>query len=130
MLIIDDNADVRGLLRMVLDGEDGIDIVGEAPDGASGILLASDCRADVIVLDVNMPVMDGLTALPSLRRAAPDAAIVVWTASATEDDVERKALALGADAFVRKAGKEPLKILHFIRGACQHDKRRRGAQRA
>lgn len=118
LLVVDDNEDVRRLLRLVLADDESIEIVGEAVNGRDGIAAARACRPDVIVLDVNMPVMDGLTALPHIRRAAPDAAIVVWTASLPGDGAEQRALELGADGFIRKAGRDPLAILEFIRTAC------------
>lgn len=118
LLVVDDNEDVRRLLRLVLDDDESIEIVGEATNGREGVSAAQACRPDVIVLDVNMPVMDGLAALPHIRRAAPNAAIVVWTASLPDDGAEQRTLELGADGFIRKAGGDPLAILEFIRTAC------------
>lgn len=121
VLVIEDNEDVRRLLRLVLADEPIVQIVGEAANGADGIVMATDLRPDIIVLDINMPVMDGLTALPDIRRAAPNAAIVVWTASVLDDRFDRKVLELGADAMLRKGSGDPLAIIEFIRAHCRGD---------
>jgi two-component system chemotaxis response regulator CheB len=118
VLVIDDNPDVRRLVRMLVEQEPAVELVGEARDGASGIRLAADTAPDLVIIDMQMPVMDGLTAIPEIRRAAPNAAIVMWSASAVDDQLEQQALGLGADAFIPKAGREPLAILDFIRAHC------------
>ena len=80
VLLADDRTGIRATLRIVLDIEDGFSVVGEAADGADTIALAGQLRPDLIVLDVNMPGMTGVQALPALRQVAPDATIVLLTA--------------------------------------------------
>src|SRR4051794_26929561 len=76
VLIVDDTPEIRGLVRLLMD-RDGHEVVGEGADGREGIELAARLNPDVIVLDVRMPNMTGLEALPIIRRSAPDAKVVV-----------------------------------------------------
>jgi len=101
VLLVDDVADLRFLLRVVLETDGAFQVVGEAGDGVAAVELASRLAPDVIVLDLSMPTMDGLEALPKLRETVPAAAIAVLSgfegariAPSTE--------ALGADAYFEK----------------------------
>lgn len=76
-LLVDDVEDIRALLRMLMQDDGRFDVVAEAADGQSAIALAERHQPDVVVLDLAMPVMDGLTALPALRSAAPGANVVI-----------------------------------------------------
>lgn len=99
-MLVDDMADIRELLRMALI-EIEVDVVGEAADGAVGVEVATRCVPDLVVLDVSMPVMDGLTALPLIRAALPTTKIVMFSASDRREWAD-SARALGADDFVEK----------------------------
>ncbi|HLF69487.1 MAG TPA: response regulator transcription factor, partial [Actinomycetota bacterium] len=100
-IIVDDNEDIRLLLKMELERDGRFEVLGEAADGLQGIMLAERTQPDVIILDLAMPVMDGLQALPELKRVCPAAKIVVLSAfSATM--VAEEALACGADTYVEK----------------------------
>jgi CheY-like chemotaxis protein len=98
----DDEPNYRSLVRVVLGtAESGYELVGEAGDGREAIDLAPALQPDVILLDVNMPGMGGIEALPHLRAALPDATIVALTTSwrsAWEDQWR----SLGGDAFIEK----------------------------
>src|SRR5215472_11975393 len=97
-LIVDDHAGVRTMVAQVLI-EGGFDIVGEAADGTQALEMAARFAPDVITLDVSMPGMDGLEALPSLRSQLPGAVIVMLTVNR---EFEKKALQDGADAYILK----------------------------
>lgn len=100
-IIVDDNEDIRLLLRMELERDGRFEVLGEAADGLQGIMLAERTQPDVIILDLAMPVMDGLQALPELKRVCPSSKIVVLSAfSATM--VAEEALACGADTYIEK----------------------------
>ena len=96
VLVVDDAANLRELLTVLLDAEDDFTVVGTAADGREAIDRAQSLSPDVILLDVAMPVMDGLAALPELRRLLPDSVIVIFTGFENED-LARRALAGGAD---------------------------------
>ncbi|HYY74726.1 MAG TPA: response regulator transcription factor [Gaiellaceae bacterium] len=103
VLLCDDCAPVRELVRLVLELE-GIDVVGEAGDGGAAIEEAGRCQPDVVLLDLSMPAMDGLEALPEIRRVAPQAKVVVLSGFDNPVIVER-ALELGAVRYVEKGGR-------------------------
>ena len=76
VVIVDDTYDLRELLRLALT-RGGMEVVGEAGDGLAGIEAVRLEKPDVVLLDLSMPVMDGLEALPSIRRLVPAAKIIV-----------------------------------------------------
>lgn len=92
---------MRRMTRRIVEGECGYRVVGEAPDGAMGVRLASELRPDVVLLDLGMPVMDGFEALPLLRTVAPESRIVVYSGRPPEEAAPRT-LALGAFEYVEK----------------------------
>jgi CheY-like chemotaxis protein len=106
ILLIDDSRVVRELLRTLLGADPGWVIVGEAADGRRGVEQAALLRPDAIVLDCEMPILDGLQAAPLLRAALPSARIVMWSSNT---DAAESARAAGVDAFVDKA--DPLDSL-------------------
>ncbi|MHB1912857.1 MAG: response regulator, partial [Acidimicrobiales bacterium] len=101
VLVIDDLADARSLLRLILDGDGRFRIVGEASDGEDGIALAARIHPDLILLDLVMPHLAGLVALPRLREAAPGAKVVV-VSSVEDDTLEAEARSLGAVGYLEK----------------------------
>jgi DNA-binding NarL/FixJ family response regulator len=76
-LLVDDVEDIRTLLRLLMEQDGRFDVVAEASNGEEAIELAGRHRPDVVVLDLAMPVMDGLTALPALRQELPDVRVVI-----------------------------------------------------
>src|SRR5215213_3626970 len=94
VVIIDDTEDLRELLRFAL-ARGGMDVVAEAGDGRAGIEAVRDSMPDVVLLDLSMPVMDGMAALPHLRELAPYAKIIVLSGFGANQMAER-ALAIGA----------------------------------
>lgn len=100
VVIVDDTEDLRMLLRIALV-RGGMAVVGEAGDGLAGIEVVRTSRPDVVLLDLSMPVMDGIEALPHLRALAPDAKIIVLSGFDATQMAER-ALANGADDYLQK----------------------------
>jgi PAS domain S-box-containing protein len=103
VLIVDDAEDIRALLRMKLGREKGIDVVGEAGDGVEAVARARELQPHLVLLDMAMPRMDGLQALPLIRAAVPDVHVIVLSGF-NQGTLEREALAAGADRYVVKGG--------------------------
>ncbi len=100
-MICDDEPSLRALLRIALGLEPDLEVVAEAADGREAIDLAEQHQPDVILLDLAMPKMDGLEALPKLREVVPDTKVVVFSGF-QESLLERQAHELGAVAYVEK----------------------------
>jgi CheY-like chemotaxis protein len=100
VLIVDDDDDLRLLLRVTLS-DLGYDIVADATDGAQGIEYAERFRPDVIILDLAMPGLDGLSALPSFAELVPETPVVVLTAD-TDAHIVDRVRSLGAFRLLRK----------------------------
>lgn len=101
VLVVDDAASLRELLTLLLDIEDDFHVVGTAADGREAIAAAERLHPDVVLLDLAMPVMDGLEALPALRRHLPRARIVIFSGF-EHQALARQSLSAGADAYLEK----------------------------
>jgi DNA-binding NarL/FixJ family response regulator len=101
ILIVDDHAVVRQGLRMFLGLDPDLEILGEAMDGKQGIEMARQLKPDVILMDLLMPVMDGVTAIGLLRRELPDTEIIALT-SVLEDNAVIGAMRAGAIGYLLK----------------------------
>ena len=101
VVIADDASAMRALLRRMLEDTAAFEIVGEAADGEEAVEMAGAFHPDLVLLDLSMPLMDGLSAIPSIRRASPSTRIVVLSAM-DPGRVREQALASGADAFIEK----------------------------
>ncbi|HVF53479.1 MAG TPA: response regulator [Actinomycetota bacterium] len=113
VLIADDSRDMRKMVRMVLETDGDFTVVGEAADGAEAVDLATTEDPNVIVLDMMMPVMDGLEAIPELREKAPDVKILAF--SAAGDVVLSEAMEAGADGWMKKVDLLQLpRVIHNI----------------
>lgn len=102
VLIVDDSDDIRLLASIVLESSRAFELWGEAANGAEAVALVTKEAPDAIVLDIMMPVMDGMTALPLLRDLCPDTPILIMAAAASPQ-LRSEALALGAAAVLDKA---------------------------
>ena len=113
VLIVDDHPLTREALASLLT-QHGFEVVGQAADGGEAIALASRLRPDLVLLDLTMPAMDGLTALPFVREASPESEVVVLTASGTEENL-LAAIRGGAAGYLLKS-EPPERIADFLRG--------------
>jgi DNA-binding NarL/FixJ family response regulator len=112
ILLVDDHPLTRSALSGLL-AQHGFDVVGEAEDGAEAVARAAELQPDLILLDLSMPGVDGLTALPRLREAAPSCEVVVLTASGTEENL-LGAIRGGAAGYLLKS-EPPERIVGFLR---------------
>jgi two-component system, NarL family, response regulator LiaR len=115
VLIADDHSVVRQGLRTFLEGDRGLELVGEAKDGAEALRMAHRLRPDVILMDLLMPGMDGLTATAAVRRELPDTEVLALT-SVLEDAAVVGAVRAGAIGYMLKSA-EPEELRTAIRAA-------------
>ncbi|MGQ0434989.1 MAG: response regulator transcription factor [Microthrixaceae bacterium] len=101
IVIADDSADLRLLLTLALRGDADFEVVGEATNGAEAVALAGRLRPDLLLLDLSMPVMDGLEALPLIRDISPSTSVVV-VSGFLNGDMQQRVLDLGASGFIEK----------------------------
>lgn len=101
VMITDDHLIVREGLRLILETADGIELVGEAKDGAECLELVKTLNPQVILMDLQMPRMDGITAIEHLRKDYPEIAIVILT-TYNEDDLMIRGLQSGARGYLLK----------------------------
>jgi DNA-binding NarL/FixJ family response regulator len=124
ILLVDDHPLTRSALSGLLM-QHGFDVVGEAQDGAEAVSRADELQPDLILLDLSMPGVDGLTALPRLRHAAPSCEVVVLTASGTEENL-LGAIRAGAAGYLLKS-EPPERIVGFLRGVANGEAALSGA---
>lgn len=101
VLITDDHLVVREGLNLILETADDIEVVGEAVDGVECLRLTPELKPDLILMDLQMPRMDGITAIEQLRKDFPEMAIVILT-TYNEDDLMIRALQAGARGYLLK----------------------------
>ncbi|MCZ7459174.1 response regulator [Streptomyces sp. WMMC940] len=119
VVIADDEPLIRAGIRMILTSDQEIEVVAEGANGREAVELARSHRADVVLLDIQMPVMDGLTALPELRRAVPTARVIVLTTFGERGNVLR-ALEHGGAGFLLK-DTAPAELIRAVRAAAAGD---------
>ena len=101
VVLADDVGELRALVRLTLERSGQFEVVAEAGNGQEAIDAVSHEQPDLVLLDVSMPVMDGLEALPQILRAAPDVTVVMLSGFA-EERIGDEARRLGATAYLEK----------------------------
>jgi two-component system, NarL family, response regulator YdfI len=101
ILIADDHLIIRQGLRLILETETDFELVGEASDGTEALSLCKKLKPDVVLMDLRMPNMDGLTAIEKLRAEQPDIAVVILT-TFNEDELMFRGLQAGARGYLLK----------------------------
>lgn len=114
VLVVDDHDSLRDLFSICLSMEEGLEFIGAAGDGAEAIDLARALQPDAIVLDWELPHLDGAEALPSLLRAVPGATVVVFSANA-DQSTAAIALAGGASRYLVKDASSVADVIAALR---------------
>ncbi|MFF0909604.1 response regulator [Microbacterium enclense] len=113
VVLVDDQALFRAGIRMVIDSQPDLNVVGEAADGREGIEVVRTTRPDVVLMDVRMPVMDGLAATAEILRQPEPPRVVVLT-TFDLDEAAARAIQQGASGFLLKDS-EPESLLSAVR---------------
>jgi two-component system invasion response regulator UvrY len=104
VLIVDDQETFRSAARLVVDLADGFEVTGEAESGEEGVRLATDLRPDLVLMDMNLPGIDGLEATRQIMTALPETRVIGLS---TYEEYQERAIAAGAIAFISKSDFEP-----------------------
>lgn len=111
VIVADDEATMRELMRTVLSLEPDFEVVGQAGDGVEAVAMVIDLRPDLVVIDVSMPVMDGLQAIEQIRRVAPATRVAVLSG-------EPRRFSTGADTDIEKGTPTDV-VVATLRALCQ-----------
>ena len=121
VMLVDDHEIMRDGLREVLERSGHFEVVGQAGDGAAAVRVAQSLRPDVIIMDVMMPLKNGIDACREITEMLPDTRVLILTASSEEDAV-MEAVAAGATGYLQKySGKE--KLLRTVRDVAEGEYR-------
>jgi DNA-binding NarL/FixJ family response regulator len=117
VLLVDDNGSIRKSLRSLLEASEDIQIVATATNGVDAVEKASSYRPDVAVMDISMPLMDGIEATEHIRECCRLTRVILVTGFDDPEHVQR-ALEVGAKGYVLKdaVGEDLLKAIHTIQG--------------
>ena len=113
-MLVDDQSLIRTGFKMILESEDDIEVVGEAGDGQQAVSMARSVRPDVILMDVQMPRMDGLEATGHITRDSSIPSRIVILTTFERDDYVFEALRSGASGFLLKSS-PPEELVHAVR---------------
>ncbi len=119
VLIVDDDPLVRSALALMLGGQEDIDVIGEAGDGRAGVTMCDELAPDLVLMDIRMPVLNGLEATRELHAAGDPPKVIVLT-TFESDEFVLDALAAGADGFLIK-DTAPDQIVTAIRSVADGD---------
>jgi DNA-binding NarL/FixJ family response regulator len=107
VVLVDDSDDLRFFVRLALDREPDFTVVAEAADGAAGVAAVAEHTPHLVLLDIAMPVMDGLQALTLIREESPGSIVVMLSAFTGSTGAPERAIALGAHGYIEKGGGVP-----------------------
>lgn len=110
VLIVDDQEPFRSAARLVVSLTDGFEVTGEAATGESAVTIAKELSPDLILMDINLPGIDGLEATRQIVQAQPSAKVIVMS-TYEPDEYEQRAIEAGAGAFMSKSDLDPDTLL-------------------
>ena len=122
VFLVDDQESVRRGLRMRLALEEDLQVVGEAADGKKALALIQELEPDVVIMDIEMPGMDGISTTFALHDMAPEIKVVLLSLH-DNPFLRNRAFTAGASAFVEKRG-GAVNLLNEIRNACEIKRRK------
>lgn len=122
LILVDDQENIRLGLKMRLALESDIFVIGEASNGEQAIELARTLKPDVVIMDVEMPIMDGITAAQHIHEETGAKTSIVILSIHSDPQTRERAYAAGACAFVEKHG-ESDRLLSAVRQAASHNQR-------
>jgi len=114
VLIADDQALVRGGLRMIIDAQQDMEVVGEAENGTEAIAVAAELEPDVVLMDIRMPELDGIAATQHLAQRGPAKTRVLMLTTFDEDQLVYEAMRAGASGFLLKSA-PPARLAEAVR---------------
>ncbi|MBA2545976.1 MAG: response regulator transcription factor [Solirubrobacterales bacterium] len=109
VLVVDDSEVVRTKMRMLLQDDRDLELVGEAADGESGVAMAADLRPDLVIMDLRMPGMSGIKATWELGSRVPECSVLVLTVSEDPEDVADAIMAGATGYVVKGAGDDEMR---------------------
>lgn len=112
IVLVDDSASVRGMLKTLLALEEGFEVIGEAVDGAQGVQTTLELMPDVVIMDLHMPVMNGIEATQKITDEAPGVIVVAFTSS---DSPETSDAIQEAGAVVNLTKGEVVELIGTLR---------------
>ena len=123
VVLVDDSEDLLFLVRGALERSGQFRVVAEAADGEQAVAAVSAYQPDLVLLDIAMPVMDGLQALPLIREKCPTATVVMLSAFGDSSGMPQRAMSMGANGYIHKDGRiqalpEQLRVI--VGGANAH----------
>ena len=114
ILIVDDSALIRRQVRRILESQREIEVCAEAENGAEAVQKVGECHPDLVVLDVIMPVMNGLDAARAIKKLVPGLPVLLFTLDESPE-IERECERAGADAILAKAqGTQLSRVIHRL----------------
>lgn len=111
VMIVDDQAPFRMAARMVVQLTDGFDVVGEAETGEESVVMAAQLQPDLVLMDFNLPGIDGMEATRRIRASGPKAPVVVMLSTYEADEYGARAVEAGAAAFIPKSEFDPDRLV-------------------
>ena len=118
VLVADDHEAVLEGVRALLEREAGLEVCGVASNGRDAVTYATKTKPDVVVLDMTMPDLDGISAIRQIKRASPETEVVVYSAHSSEEVIE-EAFDAGAKSYIGKAGTSR-DLIDAIRSVAEH----------
>ena len=119
ILLVDDKALFRTAIAELIDAQDGLEVVGEAENGLEAVEKARALKPDVVVMDIEMPVMDGVQATRLIREQVPNVRVLILTVSESDDHL-LEAIRFGAQGYLLK-NLRPAELYSMVRAAMRNE---------